>query len=74
MTKILYIPTGEYIKFLVSSMEDRTEIFEDSVNKDITPEDFIAYTIDHNYSTFLSEKFGKIYTYCREEFEIIEDA
>ena len=75
MTKILYIPSGEYIKFITTS-DTWTEEFTKSDNMvyedSNTPEKYINKVIEHNFSSFLIKKYGKIQHY-REEFEIIYD-
>jgi hypothetical protein len=76
MTRILYIPTGEYIQF-ISPEVGYTEIFEESTDNlfkftSNTPERYISKIIEHNYSSFLVRKVGYI-KHIRSEFEIIYD-
>lgn len=80
MTKILYIPSGEYIQFVkrddMSVDLTWTEIFEKSDNTwysdTNTPEKYIEKVINKNYSSFLKKRVGKI-QHIRAEFEIIYD-
>ena len=75
MTRILYIPSGDYIQFYKSDCS-YTEIFEDSNNINFidteTPEKFIDMIILKNFSRFLVSRVGYV-KHIRAEFEIIEN-
>ena len=77
MTRLLYIPSGEYVKFvkwMPNGTSGNTEIFEESITRGIVDsvETYIELTIQHNYSAWLRANFGDIKFY-REEFEVIYD-
>ncbi len=73
MTKILYIPTGDFLNFISETpdLSLTTTVFEEAVMGTLTPDDFIDLTISfQQLMNFTNDVHLPI---LREELEIIYD-